>query len=449
VNSVDRAELAACLAAADDAVRAMLLSRHTALADVDLARALKALYDDTESSDPARAAGAAAALMALAGGTADPEVRALAAWTTGMATLDNGQMEAAIAYLNDAEARFLALGRLHAAAATQVSKLIALAMLGRYDEAIACGLRARDVFLAHDDMLAAGKIEQNLGNIAHRRERYHEAEQFYRSARERFVMAGDQKLLAFANNGLANVLALQHQFRPAALLYQQALAHAEAVGLEVTQALIECNLGCLALFQGRYDHALDYLERSRRRYAALEMHRMVASTELELADTYLELNLAPEAAAIYARAAPTFANLGMRAEQSRAVANHGRACLLLGQIAAARALLAAARALYAAEGNAVGAALVTLTEAQIHYTEGNYAAAAALAAQAEQPLEEAGIRGRLLLARWLHGEAVRALGQAHAAQTLLESTLRDAELQAVPQVAQRCLCTGYHMFDSG
>jgi hypothetical protein len=37
---VDRAELAARLAAADDAKRAMLLKRYGALVDVDLARAL-------------------------------------------------------------------------------------------------------------------------------------------------------------------------------------------------------------------------------------------------------------------------------------------------------------------------------------------------------------------------------------------------------------------------
>jgi CHAT domain-containing protein len=435
---VDRAELAARLAAADDAERAMLLKRYGALADVDLARALKRLYDDTESSDPARAANAVGALMALANIADDPEVRGLAAWTNGMAWLDRGQMEEAIAYLNDAEAQFLAIGRPHTAAATQVSKLIALAMLGRYDEAIGCGLQARDVFLAHHDMLAAGKIEQNLGNIDYRRERYREAEQFYRSARERFMELNDQKQLMLADTNLANVLAVQHHFRDAARLYEEALARATAAGLDVMQAMIECNLGCFALDQGRYDQALDWLERSRRRYTALEMHHHVASTELELADTYLELNLAPEAAAIYARIVPAFAELGMRAEQARASANHGRACLLLGQIDKAPALLSKARALYADEGNVVGAALVMLIEAQIHYIQGNYAATTELALQAEHPLAEASIWGRLLLARWLRGDALRALGQQYAAQTLLDSTLQDSVRWVVPQVAQRC-----------
>jgi tetratricopeptide (TPR) repeat protein len=435
---VDRAELAARLAAADDAERTMLLKRYGALVDVDLARALKLLYDDTESSDPARAADAAVALIALADIAEDPEVRALAAWTNGMARLDRGQMEEAIAYLDDAEAQFLALGRPHTAAATQVSKLIALAMLGRYDQAIGCGLQARDVFLAHDDLLAAGKIEQNLGNIYYRRERYRLAEQFYRAAHERFMALGDQKQLTLVDNNLANVLALQHHFRDATRLYEESLARAEAAGLDVIQAIIECNLGCFALDQCRYDQALDWLERSRRRYTTLEMPYDLASVELELADAYLELNLAPEAAAIYARLVRTFAELGMRAEQARASANHGRAYLLLGQIDDAHALLSEARTLYAAEGNVVGEALVMLIEAQIDYTEANYAATAELAMRAEHPLAEASIWGRLLLARWLRGDALRALGQEQAAQTLLDLTLQQAEHWVVPQVAQRC-----------
>ena len=113
--------------------------------------------------------------------------------------------------------------------------------------------------------------------------------------------------------------------------------------------MIECNLGNLALFQGNYDRALDYLERSRRGYAVLEMPHEFAIAELAVVDAYLELNLAPEAAAVYGRVIPTFAELGMRSEQAWALAHHAHAGLLLGQLATARAQLATARALYAAE----------------------------------------------------------------------------------------------------
>src|SRR6266508_4096209 len=432
-------ELVSRLVAAGAAERAALLAPHASWAGVELAQALKAIYFDTYSSDPQRAASAAAALAALASANDHPEIQALAAWTSGMAALQlEGQVERAIARIDEAAARFEALGQIHTAASTQVSKIFALARLGRYDEAIACGLRARDVFLASDDTLSAGKIDLNLGNIYHRRDQYSLAEQFYLTARARFTAIGDHKLLTYADNGLANVLSMQHDFRAAAQLYEQALARAEATGLEVTRAEIECNLGNLELFQGHYDRALDYLERSRRRYAALDMPHESAIAEQEIADAYLELNLAPEAAAIYDRVIATFTELGMRAEQARALLNDGRAHLLLGQFAQARARLADAHQLYADEGNPAGAALVMLAEAQLAYAEGEYAAVQRAAAGAEKPLAEAGMWGRLLVARWLGGEATRALGDQPAAQMLLESALRDAEARDVPQVAHRC-----------
>jgi len=436
---VNPAELAERLALAGDMERTALLAGCDLLARVDLAKALKELYFNTYSSDPQRAAGAAAALVALASIDTTPEIQALAAWTSGMAALQiEGQVERAIALIDEAAARFEAIDQPHTAVSTQVSKIYALARLGRYDEAIACGLRARDVFLTYDNMLEAGKIELNLGNIYHRRDQYGEAEQFYLAARERFAAIGDQRLLTYTDNGLANVLSMQHHFRRAAQLYEQALARAEAAGLEVTRAEIECNLGNLELFQGHYDRALDYLEQSRRRYAALDMPHESAISEQELADAYLELNLAPEASATYTRVIATFAELGMRAEQSRALLNDGRACLALGQFDMARVRLAEAHQLYSAEGNAVGAALVTLAEAQLAYAEGNYAAVQEAAARAAGPLAEAGIWGRLLVARWLRGEATRLLGRRAAARPLIVATLRDAEQRNVPQVAHHC-----------
>jgi CHAT domain-containing protein len=433
------AELVPRMIAASTAERAALLAGHDPESGVELAQALKASYLDTYSSDTHLAAGAAAALADLASVNEHPEIQALAAWTNGMAALQlEGQVEQAIEWIDEAAARFEALGQLHDAASTQVSKIFGLARLGHYDEAIACGLRAQEIFLSADDTLAAAKIDLNLGNIYHRRDQYSEAEQFYLAARARFTAIGDQKFLAYADNGLANVLSMQHDFRAAAQLYEQALVRAEATGLEVTRAEIECNLGNLELFRGHFDRALDFLERSRRRYAALGMPHESAIAELELADAYLELNLAPEAAAIYARIITTFAELGMRAEQARALLNDGRARLLLGQIDAARVPLAEAHRLYVEEGNPAGAALVTLATAQLAYTEGDYAAVLRAASEAETPLAEAGMWGRLLAARWLRGEASRSLGDQAAARKVLDAALHDSEARDVPQIAQRC-----------
>ncbi len=424
--------------AASDTERAALLAQHAALLDVGLAHALKEQFDAYESSDPQRAIHAAHALASLAEHSHAAEVAALAAWTGGMAAQLTGELETSIRLLYDAEARFLVLAHPLHAAATQVSNLIGLALLGRYDEAISAGLRARAVFVAHGDELAAGKIEQNLGNIYFRRDQYQTAEQLYRMACQRFTRIGDQKQLAQIYNCLGSAVTWQHQFRAAAHFYEQALAHATASDLAITQAEIESNLGSLALFQGRYKQALDYLERSRRRYAALDMAHESAIAECELADAYLHLNLASEAVAIYARVIPTLAALGMRAEQAWALTRYSSGCLALGQIDEAQRWLSEARMLHVAEGNLVGAAMVTLTEAQLHFTSGDLSAAAQFAAQAEDPLTQAGVWEWLLLARWLRSEALRALRHLSEARQLLVTVLHDAQRLALPQIILRC-----------
>ncbi|MGH9880268.1 MAG: tetratricopeptide repeat protein, partial [Pyrinomonadaceae bacterium] len=307
---MERAEFAARLVEVGNAEREALLRDHFALADVELAYILKDISLDGWSSNPARALAAAATLRLLSKLTTEPEIVALCAWAAGLAALITGEMEGAINQLEDAHQRFLALDKHHVAAATQVSKVIALSMLGRYDEAIASALHAREIFLAHGDLLAAGKIEHNIGNLYFRRDHYHEAEEFQTAARERFMTLRNQKQLATINNCLANTHAILHKFKSAEELYEQAVQQAESARVPVTQAEIEGNIGNFALLRGRYDQALDYLERSRRRYALLGMAHQSAISEQEIADAYLELNLVPEAAEIYARVTRTFADLG-------------------------------------------------------------------------------------------------------------------------------------------
>lgn len=211
-------ELAARLAAAGDAERAALLSHPSAVLNADLAYSLKALFDDAKYNSPARAQAVVNALTSLADITDDPEIAAIAVWTAGIAFLHiSGQAELAIAKLDEAAARFSGIKLPRLAAATQVNKLHALALLGRYDEAAECGAHARDTFLAHQDGLGAAQIEQNLGNINFRRDRYKEAEQLYRSSLTRFEEEGDPKQLVLIETCLATALIYQYRFRDATL----------------------------------------------------------------------------------------------------------------------------------------------------------------------------------------------------------------------------------------
>ncbi len=431
-------QLATLLVSSSHAKRETLLLENSILADVELAYCLKEICLDGWSTNPAQALGAAASLHLLAELRPHPEIKALTSWAAGLKALIDGQLELAISELDDSERRFLRLGKTHTAAATQVSKLIALSLLGRYEEAVECGLHAREVFLAYNDFRAAGKIEHNIGNLHFRRDRYYEAEIFQVAARERFAALNDQKQLATVNNCLANTYALLHKFKSAEELFEQALQQAAAADQPVTLAGTEGNIGLFALLQGRYDRALDYLERSRQHYTSLGLTIQAVLAEQDIADAYVELNLAIEALEIYERVIPIFAEHGMRAEQARAQAYGGRALILLGRTKEAQRWLEQAQRLYAAEENPVGAALVALTHAQLLYREGKVEGARLMASQAEPALLVSGSWQRLFLARWLRAEADRALGNHGRARELLEQTLEQAEAHGQPQIAERC-----------
>ena len=138
------------------------------------------------------------------------------------------------------------------------------------------------------------------------------------------IVRGVEELRAAVKNsrgrGERQALVLRARLRN-----QEAAELAERAGVPVTQAEIEGNIGNFALLRGRYDQALDYLERSRRRYEFLGMPHQSARAEREIADAYLELNLVPEAAEIYARVTGTFETLGLRADEARTLASRGRA----------------------------------------------------------------------------------------------------------------------------
>src|SRR5829696_5533969 len=155
-------ELAMLLVNSSSSERESLLWQNSSLADVELGFCLKNICLDGWSTHPAQALGAAASLRLLAELRPNPEIKALAAWAAGLKALIDGQMQLAISELEEAERQFIFVGKIQTAAATQVSKLIALSMLGRYQEAIECGLHAREVFLAYNDLQAAGKIEHNI-----------------------------------------------------------------------------------------------------------------------------------------------------------------------------------------------------------------------------------------------------------------------------------------------
>ena len=202
------------VAATSVAERKRLLINNAKLADEKLALQIKDICYAAWTSEPTIAQKAEAALKGLFKYNPLDEIKAILLWVTGISCITAGNLEAAVAQLDRSAAVFDTLGREHEAAQTQVAKLIALALLGRYDEAVATGIRALRIFDKYGDDVAAGKIEKNLGNIVSRRDLHLQAEKYYLSARRRFIKTGGKgELQIMAENGLAITYAHLNDFR--------------------------------------------------------------------------------------------------------------------------------------------------------------------------------------------------------------------------------------------
>lgn len=384
---MNQAELTKKLAAAKTAAeRDRLLADNKRLADEKLALALKELCYETWTSEPTMAQRAAAALKSLYKFNPAANIRPFLLWVSGIANLTRGKLESAIGNLNAAGSVFLDLGREHESAQARVATLMALALLGRYDEAVTIGETILRVLDKYGDDIAAGRIEMNLGNIVSRRDLHVQAEKYYLSARKRFIRVGDLNSQIMAENGLAITYAQLNDFRRAERVFAGALEIARARNMLLTEAELEASMGNLALFRGRYDEALRFLELSRRKYERLGMPHQTAVAGLEIADIYRELNLTREALDIYAEVSETFSRLKLQGEEARARANFGRAAAALGLTAAARGNLKRSARLYEREKNKTGAGATMLIEAGLEIAQNNPKKALAIVRESEKLL---------------------------------------------------------------
>lgn len=424
------------VSASSETERKTLLAANRQQANVKLALKLKDICYAAWTVEPTKAQRAAQALKTLGKINSDEEISALSFWVAGIAEITRGKLVAAVKNLERASAIFFQIGKEHDAAQTQVAKLIALAMLGRYEEAIETGKKALKIFDKYGDELAAGKIEMNLSNVLARRELHREAEKYCLSALRRFTRLGETTWQIMAENGLAHSYSELNEFQKAEKFYARALENARQSKMPVTEAEIEANWGNLALFRGKYDDALKRLEHSREIYDSLEMPHQTAIAELEIADIYLELNLAKEAFSIYERVTEELRKLKLQGEEARARANFGRSAAVLQETKIARQQLRKSARLYELEKNRDGAAIVKLTEANLELGRKKYKNALESAAAAENFLAESGNSRRKLMVRWVRAEALANLGDHAAAEKILNEILLEAKKKQQPQIAE-------------
>src|SRR6202011_1541497 len=159
--------------------------------------------------------------------------------------------------------------------------------------------------------------------------------------------------LAALNNNAATALTSLDRLREAETLYAAARATYAEQGTDAALARVDVNLGFLAFRQGRYGAAVDLLRQAADVFDSLHNMPLAIATRLDLADTYLALNLLDEAGALSEEQLRLSAELGLDNEHARALfylsTQRGR----LGRFDDALAGLVDAEAAFAQQDNLV------------------------------------------------------------------------------------------------
>ncbi len=416
-----------------------LLKKHPDLIDIQFARDLKDTYYDSWTNSPQKTLNAANALEVLTKILAVDEVFALASWVRGISDLTAGKIEQAIIDLDKSSAIFLQIGQEHNSSQTQVAKLIAYALLGKYDEAVKSSKKNLKIFEKYGDELSAGKIEKNLGNIFARQNDLSKSIQYYLSARERFLKLKDIKEVTMCETNLANMYTELNSFRKAEDFYVQALERARQAEMFFIEAEIEASMGNLALFRGKYGDALYFLELSRQKFENLNVPHRSSVAELEIADTYLELNLIDEAYKIYEKVTILLHKLKMQGEEARARASFGRAALLKNELIKAKNELGKSARLYLLENNSNGAAGVKISEAHLEFSRQKYENALKIVLETNKLVAKTENPRQKLLIKWLQGEILRNLKKYKPAEKLLLESFAESLKNEQSNLAQICL----------
>ena len=411
-----------------------------------LAWALKDQCYAAWSSQPQRAARVAEALRALctraaaadAGSAPAREVKALADWTEGIAHITQGRMAEATKSFDRAADGFRRLGQAANAAQTQVPKIVALSMLGHYDDATECAQHTQREFIALGDARGAAKASLNLGGLQERRGNYVQAARHSREASVLFARVGDHEHSVMADINLAKALTATGDFDEALRIYSRAEMRARTHDFPVLQALVDEFVALLRLARGEYRGALAGFESARRQYELLAMPQHLAIAEKQLADVYLELRLLPEAVALFDKALARLQALDVPDEQAWTLAQRGRTQALLARPTQAAESFERATALFAAQGNAVGEAAVTLARAELALNVGDAAQATALAARAADGFVAAGQVDGRVRADVVRAHALLGAGSIEQARALFNVTLAHARRLQLLTAQVRC-----------
>jgi CHAT domain-containing protein len=318
-----------------------------------------------------------------------------------------------------------------------------LILLGEYDRAFAASERAREIFTQLGEERRLASLDNNVGNIFHRQDRFEEALTHYESACKALTIFEDWEHVAVTLHNMAMCLINLDDFPRSLECYQKARDLCGQHNLPRLRDQADYNIAYLYYFRGEYSQAIDMLLATRRACEnSGDLYRF-ALCHLDLSDIYLELNLSEEAREMAHEGFVRFEKLGMGYEAAKTLANEATAYGQQGKTVQALERFAKAREMFAREKNLVWPWLLDLYQGLLLFHEGRYFEARRLCTAAAQFFDGLPLAGKALLARLLLARIALQVGDLPAAEAETNAAVAKlSNLQSPVLVYQTYLLTG-------
>src|ERR1700719_3886369 len=284
------------------------------------------------------------------------------------------------------------------AARTMSNSIQPLILLGEYDRAFAASERARQIFTKLGEERRLASLDNNVGNIFHRQDRFEEALAHYERAYKALSAFGDWEHVAVTLHNMAMCLINLNDFPRSLDCYQKSRDLCMRHGLPRLRDQADYNIAYLYYFRGEYSRAIEMLLATRRACETSGDLYRFALCQLDLSEIYLELNLSEEAREMAHEGFLRFEKLGMGYEAAKTLANEAIAYGQQGKTVHALERFTKARAMFAREKNLVWPKLFDLYQALLLFHEGRYFEARRLCVAAAAFFDRSALPGKALLA---------------------------------------------------
>jgi CHAT domain-containing protein len=417
ISEVSEAHLVSELGAIQDEVaRRQFLTRHKSLLHSEVVKRLAPLVVEKIRIDAKQALLLAEGTLLIARRLRRKEEIALALRAKGNALFASDDNLGAVEHHDQAFKIYEALKIWKEAARTMSNSIQPLILLGEYDRAFAASERAREIFTQLGEERRLASLDNNVGNIFHRQDRFEEALAHYERACNALTVFGDWEHVAVTLHNMAMCLINLNDFARSLDCYQKARELCIRYDLPRLRDQADYNIAYLYYFRGEYSRAIEMLLATRRSCETSGDAYRFALCHLDLSDIYLELNLSEEAREMAHEGFLRFEKLGMGYEAAKTLANEAMAFGQQGKTVQALERFAKAREMFSREKNLVWPWLLDLYQGLLLFHEGRYFEARRLCAAAVEFFDGTPLTGKALLARLLLARIALQIGDLATAQ---------------------------------